>query len=187
MSAEQKTNEYSRKKSASPAVLERYLTDIAKGKTNAMEDLYYATNTEIYSYALFVLKNTSDAQDVLQDTYISIYKGLGTYKSRGKPMAWIMTIVRNLCIQKMHQRQQSLQITEEEWEMHAGETMGLPLEENAAVRECLTKLNEQERQIVVLHVVSGFRHREIAEMLGMPLSTVLSKYNRAIKKLKQYL
>ena len=46
-------------------------------------------------------------------------------------------------------------------------------------------LNQQERQIVVLHAVSGFRHREIAQLLQLPLPTVLSKYHRALKKLKK--
>ena len=51
----------------------------------------------------------------------------------------------------------------------------------------LTVLSDTERQIVVLHAVSGFKHREIAAMLNLPLPTVLSKYNRAIKKLRSQL
>lgn len=186
MCAKKKTTEYKRR-SASPAILEQYLDGIAKGNSKAMEELYHATSAEIYSYALVVLKNANDAQDVLQDTYLSVYKGIATYRNEGKPMAWIMTVVRNLCMKKLHQRHRNPQLTDEEWEAYVGETGGLSLEENVVVRECLTRLSDQERQVVVLHVVSGFRHREIAEMLGLPISTVLSKYNRAIKKLKQYL
>jgi RNA polymerase sigma-70 factor (ECF subfamily) len=48
-------------------------------------------------------------------------------------------------------------------------------------------LSDTERQIVVLHAVSGFKHREIAAHLGLPLATVLSKYYRAIKKMKAIL
>ena len=51
--------------------------------------------------------------------------------------------------------------------------------------ECLKNLSDEERQIVMLHAVSGFKHREIARLLEMPLSTVLSKYNRAMKKLRK--
>ena len=54
-------------------------------------------------------------------------------------------------------------------------------------RECLERLSDQERQIVALHAVAGFKHREIAALLELPLSTVLAKYARAIRKLKQYL
>jgi RNA polymerase sigma-70 factor (ECF subfamily) len=52
---------------------------------------------------------------------------------------------------------------------------------------CLGQLSDEERQIVVLHAVAGFRHREIAALLELPLPTVLSKYSRALKKLKALL
>ena len=51
----------------------------------------------------------------------------------------------------------------------------------------LKTLGEDERQVVLLHAVSGLRHREIARDLGLPLSTVLSRYSRALKKLKRCL
>ena len=66
----------------------------------------------------------------------------------------------------------------------------LPLENLAdamVLRSALEILKEDERQIVLLHASAGLKHREIAADLQMPLATVLSKYNRAIKKLKQYL
>lgn len=66
----------------------------------------------------------------------------------------------------------------------------LPLENLAdamVLRSALEILKEDERQIVLLHASAGLKHREIASNLQMPLATVLSKYNRAIKKLKQYL
>ena len=55
------------------------------------------------------------------------------------------------------------------------------------LKSALEILKEDERQIVLLHASAGLKHREIAVDLQMPLATVLSKYNRAIKKLKQYL
>ena len=51
----------------------------------------------------------------------------------------------------------------------------------------LTRLTEEERRIVMLHAVSGLKHREIASSLNIPLSTVLSKYKRSLKKLRTYL
>ena len=56
---------------------------------------------------------------------------------------------------------------------------------NEFVREVLSLLSESEREIVVMHAMWGFKHREIAKQLGMPLATVLSKYNRSIKKLRE--
>ena len=56
-----------------------------------------------------------------------------------------------------------------------------------ALREAMTVLSEEERQIVLLHAVSGMKHRELSELLELPLSTVLSKYARALAKLKKAL
>lgn len=53
--------------------------------------------------------------------------------------------------------------------------------------ECMNRLSDEERQIVMLHAVSGFKHREIAAILELSLPAVLSKYNRALKKLRKYL
>lgn len=73
-------------------------------------------------------------------------------------------------------------------EQHAGSfTPSLDAEDKIVLNKCLNLLTDQEHQIVVLHVVAGLKHREIAKLLAMPLPTVLSKYNRSIKKLKQYL
>ena len=52
--------------------------------------------------------------------------------------------------------------------------------------ELMEALNDDERQIIMLHAVCGFKHREIAELLNKPLSTVLSKYRRGLKKLKDF-
>ena len=66
--------------------------------------------------------------------------------------------------------------TQEDAEFSAGDKMTLSL--------CMKSLSDVGRQIVVLHAVSGLKHREIAALLKMPLPTVLSNYNRAIKKLQ---
>jgi RNA polymerase sigma-70 factor (ECF subfamily) len=60
-------------------------------------------------------------------------------------------------------------------------------DDKVVLQQCMEVLSDTERQIVVLHAVSGFKHREIAAYLELPLATVLSKYHRAIKKMKTML
>lgn len=60
-------------------------------------------------------------------------------------------------------------------------------EDRLILRTAMEALSDEERQIVALHALSGFRHREIAEVLELPLATVLSKYHRALKKLRSRL
>lgn len=63
----------------------------------------------------------------------------------------------------------------------------LSAEEKLLLQGCMNLLTEEERQIVILHAVAGFKHRQIADFLEIPLSTALSKYHRAIQKMKNNL
>ena len=102
-------------------------------------------------------------------------------------MAWILTITKNLCYQKLRERQRLADLPQEDWEPWLRANEGLSHEDRVMIRQCMDRLIDEERQIVVLHAVAGFRHREIGALLELPLSTVLSKYHRAIKKLKEHL
>lgn len=170
------------------SALDVYLRRIAGGDTHALESLYHETHTSVYAYVLSVLKNVHDAEDVLHDCYIAIHQAAGNYTSSGKPMAWIITIAKNLCLMKLRERKKTADIEEDEFfvDAHYNENAMSP-EDRFILNECMNALSDEERQIVVLHAVSGFKHREIASFLDMALPTVLSKYNRALKKLKNSL
>lgn len=172
-------------RSVSDATLDSFLSQIAKEKDReALSQLYHATSTGIYAYALSVLKNSHDAEDVLQECYLCVFSSAHTYRSMGKPLAWMMTITKNLCFQRIRERQKVADVPEEDWEKYLEGNEGISSEDRMILKECMQLLNDEERKIVVLHAVVGFKHREIAKLFELPLSTVLSKYNRAIKKLK---
>lgn len=169
------------------ALLEGYINGIADGRMSALEELYHSTSAAVYGYALSVLKNTHDAEDVLHDCYISINSSAHTYKPQGKPMAWILTITRNLCLLKFREKRKAADIPEEDWQPYIAACEGMSSEDRIVLTECMRQLSDDERQIIILHAAAGFKHREIAGTMSMPLATVLSKYNRAIKKLRKYL
>ena len=72
----------------------------------------------------------------------------------------------------------------EEWDAIPAEERGLDAVERTLLRHALAALGEEERRIVLLHAVAGMKHREIAALLELPLATVLSKYHRALKKMR---
>lgn len=158
--------------------LDGYIDRMAKGDTQALEQLYRAAAPGVYAYALSILKNSHDAQDVLQETFLNVYSSAATYHSQEKPMAWILTIAKNLCFKRLKELQRFGQ---------APFTLidnKVSTDDKLVIEACMNVLTDEERQIVVLHAVSGFKHREIAKLLSLPLSTVLSKYHRALKKMK---
>lgn len=168
-------------------MLDRCIYRIAKNDREALVELFHATSAAVYGLALSILKNSHDAEDVLQECYINIASAARGYRSQGKPMAWIMTITRNLCLMKFREYEKISALPEDDWERYLETNSRVTLEDRLVLTECMNRLSDVERQIVVLHVVAGLKHREIAKAFGIPLPTVLSKHSRALKKLKKLL
>ncbi len=164
---------------------EDLLHRIAQGDMEALRCLYDIAGYAVFGFALSMLKNKQDAEDILQDTFLKIRSAAHLYQPRGTPMAWILTMTRNFCLMKLREKQKNQAIEEKMLE----NTM-LYVQDNTnrvVLEAAFSILTDEERRIIMLHVLSGLKHREIAQILELPLSTVLSKNNRALKKLKQYL
>lgn len=163
--------------------LEQLLTGVAAGDRESLAELYSRTRAAVYGLALSYLKNGQDAQDVTQDAFVRVWERAGQYRPQGKPLSWMLAIARNLALMKLRQGQRAGELAPEEWEALEAPSPA-PVEDRHLLAWAMEALADQERQIVVLHAVAGMRHREIAALLELPLATVLSKYHRALKKLK---
>lgn len=165
--------------------MEGWIAAMAQSDKTALSALYQQTRSAVYGFALSIVQNPQDAEDVLQDTYIRLYGAAAGYRPQGKPMAFLLTITRNLSLMKLRQRSRTAELSDEGWAaLPAGG--GMAPEERLLLQHCMNRLSETERQVVVLHAVAGLKHKEIAELMHLPLSTALSKYNRAIGKLKAF-
>ena len=168
--------------------IDTYLAKIAKGDKSALSLLYKETQSSVYGFSLSMLKNRADAEDVLQDTYLKVWQNASGYKAGTSPMAWILTIAKNLSLMKLREHGKKQDVEPEEWEaifQAADDTASI--EDRHLLQAALTILSDEEREIILLHAVSGLKHREIAELLAVALPTVLSKYHRGLKKLRNYL
>lgn len=76
--------------------LETLLSRIAQGDKEALGMLYERTHGAIYGFALSLVRRPSDAEDILQETFLRVYAAAERYRPEGKPMAWMMTIAKNL-------------------------------------------------------------------------------------------
>lgn len=167
-----------------PATCEALLREIAQGGKEAFEQLYCLTSKTIYTYALSLTRNPDDAQDAMMETYLAVRAGAERYVPQGKPLAWMFTIARNAV--GMLRRQAGKTASLED--LTPGQA-AVAFDPDAALilREALRVLSDPEREVVLLHAVTGLRHREIAQALEQPLSTVLSRYTRALGKLRKHL
>jgi RNA polymerase sigma-70 factor (ECF subfamily) len=168
--------------------LDKMIKKVAAGEKDALGQLYYETKSSVYGFALSFTKNAADAEDILQETYLKIWAGADSYNAKGTPMAWILTITKNLALMKLRERKKHQDLEPEQWDMefHIPDTAG-NTEDRHLLEAAMTILSEEERQIILLHAVSGLKFREIGALTGIGLSTVLSKYHRALKKLKVYI
>ncbi len=193
---------------------------IAEGDKEAFICLYDQSWNAVFSYALSLLRNYEDAEDAAQDTFLKIRSAAHLYKPMGKPMAWVITITRNICLMRLREQKKNAAWPVDDLDVHAsaragghaggyvgahvggraGVHAGLhadrdnpglaafgDAEDRLVLAKAMEQLSEEECQIIFLHAVSGLRHREIAGIVGMPLNTVLSKYRRGLKKLRNSL
>ena len=167
------------------AHVEGLLASIAGGDKQALGELYHLTQAPLYAYLLSLLKNSADARDALHDAYLDVYAAAGRYRPEGHSRAWLYAIAKNkatMIFRRKRTWESSEEVEEEPWEAPA-----LCQEERMVLSAALNALSDEERQIVMLHSVSGFRFREIASFLQLPLNTVLSKHHRAMKRLRRQL
>ena len=165
-------------------IIENYIAEIAAGDREALTSLYRQTSAAVYGFALSILRSRQDAEDVLQDTYLQVWLAAGSYHAQGKAMAWLMTIVRNLSLYRLRQQARTEPLDWDQWQERFTDLPAVTEEDRMTLTALLTALEDQERQIVTLHALTGLKHREIAALLDLPLATVLSKYSRALKKLR---
>ena len=160
--------------------LEDAIRRMADGDKTALAELYERTGTAIYAFIVSLLKDRHRADDVYQEVYLKIYENASAYTPKGKPMAWMITIAKNQCFMLLRKvkAEETLEDVETLW------TANPDIEERILLEAAFRQISDEERNIGVLHVLSGLKHREIAKILNLPLATVLSKYHRAIKKLK---
>lgn len=160
---------------------------IGKDDMDAFESLYTLTERTLYAYILSIVRNHEDTLDILQETYLKIRSAAHLYMPMGKPLAWMFTIARNLYLSKVRSDQRHSFLESDAIENNIQFSYVSDYEDRIVLEKTLAILSEDERQIVLLHAVSGMKHKEIAQNLGIPLSTALSKYHRALKKLKENL
>lgn len=95
-----------RRTATAPELLEPLMARLAGGDQEALAELYHRTRTSVYGLALSYLKNQHDAEDVTQDAFVRAWENAHQYRPQGTPLAWLLTIARNLALMKLRERGQ---------------------------------------------------------------------------------
>lgn len=156
-----------------------------EGDGQAFAQLFEELRRAVFAMAYTVTHDRFLAEDVLQDTFVTVHEKSRLYNRQDNPKAWVLSIAHNLAVDMMRRRIRELP-QEFDDDMYAGQERGFESRviDDALLEQAFRVLSDTERQIVVLHLVTGCRHREIACILRLPLGTVLWKYRASLKKLQ---
>ena len=141
------------------------------------DNIYEKYFDRVYYKVLSVVKNDDDAEDICQETFISVYKNLSKFREESNIYTWIYRIAINKTYDFFKKRKIEFEINDD--------VLSLPEDVNfdtkVILQEKLKLISDKEREIVILKDIYGYKLKEIAEMKNMNLSTVKSVYYKALK------
>lgn len=160
---------------------------IGQNDMDAFNQLYRLTERTMYVFCLSIVKDHQGTLDLMQDTYVKVMAASHLYKPMGKPLAWMFTIAKNIYYSSLRRESRTTNLEPETIQDDKRFSYITDMDDKIVLQTVLDKLTEEEREIVLLYAVTGLKHKEIAESIGLSLSTTLSKYHRALKKLRGHL
>ena len=141
--------------------------------------------------ARWLLRNPDDAEDVAQEAVLRAYRFFNGFRG-GDARAWLLQIVRNSCYTWLEKRMPTELVTEFNEELHPvpspdPEMIAVQSSDRAKLKAALASLPVRAREVIVLRELEGCSYKEISEVTGIPMGTVMSTLSRAREKLAQIL
>ena len=162
-------------------VNKRIINKLKERDNDTFELVYYEYKDLVYFVAFSVLKNHNDTEEIVQDVFVKMLKELDKFDGRFFK-AWLLKMTKNLAINKYKSNNKEDSLSDEE----LGNFSSIDeFKQRDYLMEIEELLDEQSFKVVVLHLVYGLKHRETAEYLNIPLGTVCTLFNNAVKKLKK--
>lgn len=167
------------------------IREVARADREAFGRLYDRFAPLVFAFALRVLGRRAEAEDLLQEVWLQVWRQAGTYRQdRGSPEAWITTITRSRAIDRLRsirRREQTVVSTQDPPESAAAGVAQSPSQESDArltVRGVLTELPAAQRVVLELAYYEGLTQTEIAARLGEPLGTVKTRIRTGLERLR---
>lgn len=164
--------------------LDQLIYKCQKNDIKAQSELYELFSSKLFSICLKYSRNYAEAEDNLQDSFITIFKKIKQYKNKGSFEGWLKRITVNTALQR-YRKQKVFDIVNEE----SIEDEELEIDENDVSLEfllkCIQELPDRYRLVFNLYVLDGYSHKEISEMLEINLGTSKSNLARARMILKE--
>jgi RNA polymerase sigma-70 factor (ECF subfamily) len=162
-----------------------------EGKVEAYEQLYRAHGARMKSIAYHFLRNTSDAEDAVQEAFLKVYRSVNRFKGGAAFSTWLYRVLLNTCYDMMRRRRRRhSEPADDETGENPVDTIRAVAEDHPlrlTLEKCLLKLPFRNRAVFLLFEVEGFKHLEIAELLGIPEGTSKTLLFEARRELQRTL
>ena len=170
--------------------IEAMIGRIADGDKEAFLALYDATSAKLFGVALRVLKDKADAEDVLQEVYVKVWKNADRYRANGlSPMTWLITIARNTSIDRLRTRKDTGEGTEALERLSDSapgpEASVIAASDAKAIARCMGELDEDRAATVRGAYLDGQSYQDLADRFDVPLNTMRTWLRRSLQKLKE--
>jgi len=144
------------------------------------EELYRRFSPRMYAVCLRYAGNTEEAEDILQEGFVKVFKKLDSFRSEGSFEGWIRRIFVNTAIEHFRRKRYLMPVTEKEENTIEGKYLSI-LDDLAArdIMALVQELSPGYRTVFNMYVVEGYTHKEIADMLGISEGTSKSQLSRA--------
>jgi len=151
-----------------------------KGDRRMQEELYGRFSPRMYAVCLRYAGNTEEAEDILQEGFIKVFKKLDSFRSEGSFEGWVRRIFVNTAIEHFRRKRYLMPVTEKEENTIEGKFTSV-LDELGAkdIMALVQELSPGYRTVFNMYVVEGYTHKEIADMLGISEGTSKSQLSRA--------
>jgi RNA polymerase sigma-70 factor, ECF subfamily len=167
------------------------LAAVAKGDEAAFERLYEATRAKLYGVLLRILRRPELAEEVMQETYLKVWKMAGAFDPTiGSPITWMVAMARNRAIDIVRKKSE-VSIEEEPEAMGIAAEVPAPLarremtEELRRLLSCLGKLDPEKQRILLLAYYSGWSRDQLAKKLDIPVNTIKTWLRRSLLEIRE--
>jgi len=178
-----------------PQQLRILLASVARRDAAAFRALYDATSPKLFGFALRILNRKELAEEVLQESFVSVWNNAGSYQAGlAAPMTWMTTIVRNRAYDLLRRVDATVEIDANTFDKDVMEALessepspfdALSMDGEAkALAQCFSRLEGLHRQAIALAFYHDLSHSEVAERMKLPLGTVKTWVRRGLERLR---
>ncbi len=169
--------------------LDPVLHAVASGSRPALRDLYGRTSPKLYGICLRLLGDETEAEEVLQDVYLTVWNNAGRFDpAKASPITWLAIVARNKAIDRLRRRRMASASIDSASEVADDRPSAFDVlqrvEDEERLHGCLDELDEQPRNMIRAAFLDGATYPELAEREGVPLGTMKSWIRRALLRLR---